>query len=123
MNILSKTMVVAVLPGDVIILRGFQFYFRFPGSLYALDLFSPLHFASSEILPSLGDLLINALLVLQVVYFYFKYPPLREINPSAKSTAKAGVVLYRPCRLSVVRSFTDFDTKPGIEFQYSTEIL
>ncbi len=93
---------------DVIILRGFQFYFRFPGSLYALDLFSPLHFASSEILPSLGDLLINALLVLQVVYFYFKYPPLREINPSAKSTAKAGVVLISA--LSIIGLFEVLQT-------------
>ncbi|MDO9255696.1 MAG: ATP-binding protein [Bacteroidales bacterium] len=58
---------------DVIILRAIQFYFRFPADLYQIQLFNPAYFASSELLPSLGDFLINTLIGVQLSYFAFKY--------------------------------------------------
>jgi len=58
---------------DVIILRFAQFYFHFPPGLYESDLFSPAYFASSDLLPSLGDFLINVIIGVQVVFIAFKY--------------------------------------------------
>ncbi|MBK7172151.1 MAG: HAMP domain-containing protein [Bacteroidales bacterium] len=60
---------------DVLLLRAIQFYFQFPSSLYSLELFNPVYFAASDWLPSLGDLLINSALFLQITYFLFKYVP------------------------------------------------
>ena len=57
---------------DVIILRAVQFYFRFPADLYHLELFNPAYFASSELLPSLGDFLINAFIGLQLIFLSYK---------------------------------------------------
>jgi two-component system, NtrC family, nitrogen regulation sensor histidine kinase NtrY len=64
---------------DVLLLRGIQFWFRFPSGLYNIHLFKPSFFASSEWLPSLGDFLINSLLLLQVGYLIYKYSPGRKL--------------------------------------------
>ena len=72
---------------DVAILRALQFYFRFPAFLYDSELFSPLWYASSELLPSLGDLLLNTLLAFQLSYMVFKNAStirLNRINPLIK---------------------------------------
>ena len=58
---------------DVIILRALQFYFRFPANLHEIQLFNPAYFASSDLLPSLGDFLINTLIGVQLTFFAFKY--------------------------------------------------
>ena len=60
---------------EVILLRAAQFYFHFPEDLYQIQLFKPALFASSDLLPSLGDLLINAILGVQLAYFAFKQVP------------------------------------------------
>jgi two-component system, NtrC family, nitrogen regulation sensor histidine kinase NtrY len=60
---------------DVIIIRLIQFYFHFPSDLYKLQLFNPSYFASSELLPSLGDFLINTLIGVQLIFFAFKLAP------------------------------------------------
>jgi len=65
---------------DVIILRAIQFYFQFPSFFYDSDLFSPVYFASSDLLPSLGDLLINTFLVLQLSYYVFKYSHKKSLH-------------------------------------------
>ncbi len=54
-------------------LRVVQTYFRFPLNLYQIQFFNPEFFASSDFLPSLGDLLINAFLGLQLAYLTFKH--------------------------------------------------
>ena len=57
---------------DVIIIRAIQFYFRFPDDLYQMQIFNPAFFASSDLLPSLGDFLINSVLGLQIAFLAFK---------------------------------------------------
>ena len=57
---------------DVLIIRCLQFYFRFPAILYESDLFSPVYYASSDILPSLGDLFINMVLILQISWYTYQ---------------------------------------------------
>jgi len=57
---------------SIIALRLLTFYFKIPKSLYDTRFFSPLYFASSEFLPSLGDLLWNSLVVLIIGVFLFQ---------------------------------------------------
>ena len=65
---------------DVVLVRAFQFYFRFPAELYQIQLFNPAYFASSDLLPSLGDFLINTLIGVQVTFLAFKYASSKEKN-------------------------------------------
>jgi len=65
---------------DVIILRAIQFYFRFPSDLFQIQLFNPSYFASSELLPSLGDFLITTLIGVQLAFFAFKRISFWEIT-------------------------------------------
>ncbi len=60
--------------GAIVLLRFLTIKIHFPEPFYELELFSPQLYgdASSFWLPSLGDLLINALLVFCVVYFVRK---------------------------------------------------
>jgi len=56
---------------DVVIVRTAIFYFKLPLSLNDTLLFSPYHYAASDLCPSLGDLLINMVMILCVSYIYF----------------------------------------------------
>ena len=56
----------------VFFIRAVQLNYRFPSELYQVYFFNPKYFASSEILPSLGDLFINAIVGVQLCYFAFK---------------------------------------------------
>ena len=58
---------------NLFIWRAFQFYFHIPFFLYENMIFSPVYYAYSNLLPSLGDLLINVLLVLIVTSYINKY--------------------------------------------------
>jgi len=68
---------------DLLLVRSLLFYFRIPGVLYASELFNPGGFASSALLPSLGDFLVNAVVVLSIaIAFYrnFRMPASTRIN-------------------------------------------
>lgn len=55
----------------IVIVRTLLFYFRVPVSIYNSLLFSPNYYASSNILPSLGDLFMNTICVFLVVFILF----------------------------------------------------
>jgi len=57
---------------DVLIIRALLIYFRIPSSLYTSELFSPLNFAYSSFLPSLGDFFTDALISALVLYLTFR---------------------------------------------------
>jgi signal transduction histidine kinase len=87
---------------DVIMLRAVQFYFSFPADLHQIQLFNPAYFASSELLPSLGDFLINTLIGVQLSFFAFKYVSLlekKQLNPTL--FIKIAKVLIIPALISV----------------------
>jgi signal transduction histidine kinase len=58
---------------DVILLRTLQYLLQFPRTLYRSELFSPTWYSSSVMLPSLGDFMINALLLVFMAYVLFRY--------------------------------------------------
>jgi two-component system, NtrC family, nitrogen regulation sensor histidine kinase NtrY len=67
---------------DVLIIRVILFYFDIPHIIYQSQLFSPLFYASSRVLPSLGEFLIDVLFAgfLASVYFKFSRPGLNLNN-------------------------------------------
>lgn len=56
----------------LVLCRFLLFYFQFPRVLYQTELFSPLHYASSYWLPSLGDLLLNVLFASVFIFYIFQ---------------------------------------------------
>jgi signal transduction histidine kinase len=57
----------------LVLVRGLMLSFDFPFSLVDLDLFNSIYFASSDVNPSLGDLLLNVLSLFVIVIYLFKY--------------------------------------------------
>lgn len=70
---------------NIIIIRFLLFYFKIPGVLYTSDLFSPLYFASSRYLPSLGDLLANVVTCVLLLYFFYKTQESKKASESSNS--------------------------------------
>jgi two-component system nitrogen regulation sensor histidine kinase NtrY len=60
---------------DVILIRFLIFYFRIPTVIYDSALFGPAYFSSSILLPSLGDFLIDSILLLMISYILFLHFP------------------------------------------------
>ncbi len=57
----------------IVVIKGIGLYFKLPHSVYDYwELFSPTVFAASFWLPSLGDLIIDCLLGLWIVYFTYR---------------------------------------------------
>lgn len=63
---------------DIFLIRASLLYFRIPAMLYGSELFSPLNFAYSSFLPSLGDFFTDSLLAALV--FFLVYLSLKKIN-------------------------------------------
>lgn len=57
----------------IVLLRGGMLWFDQPEELFKLELFNPKYYASSVLTKSLGDLLINSILIIWVVLFYTRF--------------------------------------------------
>jgi len=74
-----------ILTADILILRFLQFLTQWPAALYQSDLFGPVFYSSSWFFPSLGDFLVNSLLVLFIAFlFYRMWPAQRPPKASSK---------------------------------------
>ena len=77
MNFKKTSIFVLTFIVDLIILRLLVFYFEIPRILFESDLFSPVYYAGSKFLPSLGHFLIDTLLLLIIAYIiciHIKFP-------------------------------------------------
>lgn len=99
-GIKTKTSVFIVIL-TVISLRVIFFITKIPHFLTDFDLFSPLNYASSIWLPSLGDLLTNVVII--SILSYLAYRTFRNIN--IESPRKLFKILYLFLCLSVVTFF------------------
>lgn len=93
--------------------RYITYLFGYPFNLDSLPLFSPQLYASSSLLPSLGDLILNALCFLWLVVFIIRHTPYnvfkgREINKYVRYLLAVGLSLaliwYSFGFTSVIRS-------------------
>ncbi|WP_461147744.1 sensor histidine kinase [Spirosoma pulveris] len=57
----------------LLLLRVVMLYFGVPFLFFETDLFNPKFYASSVIVPSLGDLLLNALVIATLVFYWVRY--------------------------------------------------
>lgn len=65
----------------ILLTRICTYYFPFPFDFRKLELFDPSIYASSSIHPSLGDLLVNVVLLFWIVVFFkYRYPPLLQLS-------------------------------------------
>lgn len=108
---------------DAIILRAVQFYFKFPADLYQFQLFNPAYFASSEVLPSLGDFLINALIGVQLAFLTFKHGGIRRKNRRIpeifrKSIAVLGILLIVVLYYYLTLTLTGLVLNSSISFRF-----
>jgi two-component system, NtrC family, nitrogen regulation sensor histidine kinase NtrY len=70
---------------DIVIIRIILFYFDIPHIIYHSQLFSPFFYASSSLLPSLGEFLIDALFALFLAGIFYKYSRTRiKFSPLKK---------------------------------------
>ena len=85
-----------ILSADILILRGFQLLMQWPKALYQSDLFGPVLYSSSWLFPSLGDYLINSLLILVVAFLFYRTWPARTsgIAGSGGKTAAYAVINF-----------------------------
>ena len=63
----------AVLLASVVFIRVMMFWFDQPSEFYKLEIFHPKYYASSVVTKSLGDLIINCLLLMWIVLFTAYY--------------------------------------------------
>jgi signal transduction histidine kinase len=68
----NRTLFIIFFSFDLLLVRFLLFYFRIPGVLYASELFSPGMFASSALLPSLGDFMVNAVVILSISIAFYR---------------------------------------------------
>ncbi|GAB3948582.1 HAMP domain-containing sensor histidine kinase [Spirosoma harenae] len=57
----------------LVLLRTVMLYFGVPFLFIESDLFNPKYYASSVLVPSLGDLLLNALVIVILVFYWVRY--------------------------------------------------
>ncbi len=55
----------------IVLARSVSMYWSLPSAIYQLPIFSPEKYASNFLFPSLGDLIINLILIHWIVYFLF----------------------------------------------------
>jgi two-component system, NtrC family, nitrogen regulation sensor histidine kinase NtrY len=80
---------------DVLIIRTLQWYFEWPSFLSRSMLFSPGLFYSSPLLPSLGDLVINSVILLVISYaFYLEWPSFWEGEKKGPRSRAAAIAVF-----------------------------
>ncbi len=103
----KKTLALGGFSAVIILLRVISFYWQLPGALYDGVMFSPELYATSEILPSLGDLFMHVAMVTIIAYFLYhnlkdftvKYP--RSPWLSRALSFLLFLVIYLFCGLSL----------------------
>lgn len=82
----------------LVVIRVFMTVYELPQELYQSELFNPKYYASSAVSGSLGDLVINTLLLLWVVLFYVSHRPV--------TTRFKNAWFYTPLRVTFIFLFS-----------------
>lgn len=102
--------------------RLFQTIYKFPPALYNNSLFSPVSFANSELLPSLGDLLLNTIIIFYFTVLFNKdfyipgrlYSGKRIDSNSFPAVMVIGMIIYN---LFIYHIFTSLIVNSSISFE------
>ena len=95
-----------LLAGIVVLLgliRFFSVHFQFPDNLYQLPVFDPSFYASSTIIPNLGDLLLHLVCLWFVIWLAIRY--LRPGEKSVKHSRGYGILVSFVCTILNIAFF------------------
>ncbi len=87
-------------PLFLILFRALTFWLKFPDFIYSLDLFGPKYFASAELLPSLGDMLLNVVVLFFISLYIFSR--IRRIKKKVKFPEKIKMPLAALLMITVI---------------------
>ncbi len=87
--------------------RCFMILYRLPINVYKLPIFGPEHFAQSIYVPSLGDLLLNAMLIFFIAYKLFVPFKAEKINKLSKTKSASFKFIFGI--VSLLAIFIGFD--------------
>jgi len=93
----EKWIIFLVFLATGILLRIVMIKWQWPAPLYRTSLFSPAHFAAGHALPSLGDLLLNAVFAFSLAYFVFRHISCRFFFRAGKIFLLVQAFLYHLC--------------------------
>lgn len=85
-----------ILTADILLLRGTQFILKWPAALYQSELFGPYLYSSSWLLPSLGDFLINSLLVLVISFLFYRSWPFSDVREQGSAGRRILISAGKP---------------------------
>ena len=94
---------------SILIIRSASMYWNVPSAIYQLPVFSPEKYASSFLLPSLGDLIINLLLIHWIVYFLFDR--IKDLNFRVYDSRKSYI-------LTILFIFSSYFILDAIDFLF-----
>lgn len=85
---------------SILLLRSATILFNYPGELNKLEIFDPKYYASSIATKSLGDLIINSLLLSWITFFFTYFYKWKEETKASSVYALAGIIfvfVYTAC--------------------------
>ncbi len=68
----NKNLMILIISIMLLSLRAIMMFFKFPHVLYSLEFFGPGAYASSAILPSLGDVFLDAIILFYLVLLFYR---------------------------------------------------
>lgn len=93
----------------IVIARATSMYWALPSAIYQLPVFSPEKYASNFLFPSLGDLIINLLLIHWIVYFLFDR--IKDLNFRVYDSRKSYI-------LTIIFIFASYFFLDAIDFLF-----
>lgn len=98
----NKKVLIPLIALFVIFVRILMIKFKVPVYIYSLNIFDPSYYAKSFLFPSLGDLLINSLLIALFLYYIFKFINVQNFEKLIKRTANGFKILITCIILLVI---------------------
>jgi len=84
----NKKKFIPIISLVVILLRILMIKFKLPVYVYSLNIFDPSYYAESFLFPSLGDFVINSLLISFFLYYIFKFVKIDNIGLLIKKSTQ-----------------------------------
>lgn len=96
---------VLFLAGTVLLLRTLSYFFPIPVNFRQFELFDPRTYASSDVMKSLGDLLINSMLFLWLMLFTRHYMQEKDVAFKTKKPFPKALVLVAGVAILLISTF------------------
>lgn len=86
----GNSMKIVLLIVSVAMVRIAMLVLKFPGYLYKLDFFDPIYFSGDGLFPTLGDFVINAVVLLFVLHYVFMLADYRKLRDTVLAMSATG---------------------------------